>query len=886
MSRPPSRRAVLAAGLAIPKVAQVSAPAAEPFSSLLSVNYPKLVARADLHYDQPVVRSEEGMPIGNGRVGTLVWTTPTALKLQINRPDVFGNSCESRSFSERHTDYSSGCGYIDIDFPGFEDVFSGAVFSQHLSVYDGLLTTQGRGVSIRTFASQDHDVIAVEVDDRRAQAGPVHIDLRMLRYTLAYQAGKNWELTSTHTVAVRHRSHTAASRLQIHGDRILLIQQFSEGTHFSASAIAVAVTGRGAKPRYVDESTVRLAVASGYGRFTILIGSAASLVRGQDAASASLGAVDAIQSQGVDSALEASRRRWRKFWSKSLLHLQSTDASAEFVEKNYTYFLYVMACCSRGAYPPRFGGLLFGTNGDMREWGAQHWWHNTSCYYDALPPTNRFDLMDPVFGMYTRLAPSLERAARQQWDSQGIWIPETVWFDGLENLPDDIASEMRDLYLLRKPWDERSQRFRDYADTKHPHSSRWNWKGQGRWIEGRFEYKDKGAGPFGEVTHIFSTGAKISFLYWLRFLYTGDESWLRDRAYPMLKGVAEFYRNHPNLRRGGDGRFHIHDANDHEPIKGAQDTLEEITAMRFIFPVAARAAAILDTDSDVRERWLEIAGSLAPLPTSYLRDAIGGRRPAEPCIWDNGRTPIAAGNPTRGSDHLLTPAIHYDLVNVSTADRDLLNVANATFDSVYPGGSNEKSIIHVLSRAAIAAAHLGRASDIRFLVPNQIRCLDPERDFCDWVGGGRTGVLRNRLTLREGPGAIDCQRLGRAAAALHLALLQAVSPEPDGDPVLYIFPAWPKEWDAAFTLLTAGAFLVTSSMRQGRIEFVEILSQAGAELRLKNPWNTAILSVFRNGQTAGETGGSQLKLPTTRGETLILAPAGANLQSLRRTIEA
>ncbi len=886
MSSRPSRRTVLAAGLSVPAAARIPAPAPAALSSLLSVDYARLAARADLHYTKPVSRSEEGLPIGNGRMGTLLWTSATALKLQINRPDVFASSCESRSFSERHTDYSAGCGYVDIDFPGLDDAFSGPDFSQHLSVYDGVATTAGQGVSIRAFASMLHDVIALEVDDHRPQPGPVHIDLRMLRYALQYQTGRNWELTASHTVAVRHRGQTAASRLDIRNGRILLTQEFREDRHLSTSAVAIAVAGRGAKARFAGETTVRLTVAPGPGRFTIFIASAASLSSAADAASAALHELDAVQPQGFEAALAASRAWWRDFWPKSLLHLASSDGAARFVEQNYTYFLYVMATCSRGAYPPRFGGLIFGTNGDMREWGAQHWWHNASCYYDALPPVNRFELMDPMFGMYSRLIPSLERAARQQWGSQGLWIPETVWFDGLENLPEDIAAEMRDLYLLRKPWDQRSQRFRDYADTKHPHSSRWNWKGQGQWVEGRFEYKDKGAGPFGEVIHIYSTGAKVCYLYWLRYLYTQDQSWLRDRAYPLLKGVAEFYRNHPKLQKGADGRYHIHDVNDHEPIKGAQDTLEEITAMRFIFPVAARAAAVLDTDADLRTRWLEIASTLAPLPTNDLPDSIGGRQPGEPRMWCNGRTPLIAGNPTRRSDHLLTPAIHYGLINAATTDRDLLAVAGATFESVYPGGANEKSVIHVLSRAAIAAANLGRASDIRFLVPNQIRCLDPARDFCDWPGLGRVGVLPNRLTLREGPGAIDCQRLGRAAAALHLSLLQAASPEPGGEPVLYLFPAWPKQWDAAFTLLTAGAFLVTSSLRQGRIDFVELRSQAGAELRIRNPWGEASLSLFRNGQPAGTAAGGRITLATTRDEPLILAPAGAKLENLRRTLEA
>lgn len=47
--------------------------------SKIPVNIPELISRADLYYDKPVTCSEEGMPVGNGRMGSLVWTTPVII---------------------------------------------------------------------------------------------------------------------------------------------------------------------------------------------------------------------------------------------------------------------------------------------------------------------------------------------------------------------------------------------------------------------------------------------------------------------------------------------------------------------------------------------------------------------------------------------------------------------------------------------------------------------------------------------------------------------------------------------------------------------------------------------------------------------------------------
>jgi hypothetical protein len=97
---------------------------ATPQSSILSVNYRNLVSRADLTYDKPVARSEEGLPVGNGRMGSLVWTSPSALKFQINRVDVYANNSYTNSFNRRDWDYAYGCGYVDVDFVDFGgDVF-------------------------------------------------------------------------------------------------------------------------------------------------------------------------------------------------------------------------------------------------------------------------------------------------------------------------------------------------------------------------------------------------------------------------------------------------------------------------------------------------------------------------------------------------------------------------------------------------------------------------------------------------------------------------------------------------------------------------------------------------------------------------------------------
>src|SRR3954462_2981530 len=75
-----------------------AAPLARAADASPPIDLAAAIARGDLDFTSPATRSDEGMPVGNGRMGSLVWTTPSAVKFQINRCDVFSSDGSSVSF--------------------------------------------------------------------------------------------------------------------------------------------------------------------------------------------------------------------------------------------------------------------------------------------------------------------------------------------------------------------------------------------------------------------------------------------------------------------------------------------------------------------------------------------------------------------------------------------------------------------------------------------------------------------------------------------------------------------------------------------------------------------------------------------------------------------
>lgn len=821
------------------------------------------ISKSDLVYTGPAPRSEEGIPMGNGRMGTLIWTTPTRLRMQINRVDVYASNSASNSFVEPHNDYCGGCAFLDVDFGS--EVFTQPGLHQHLQVFDGRLLLEAAEVTLEVFPVFSHDVLAIAISDRRPDRRPITVILRALRFDPKY-LGTQLELNAReHASTVQTRSHTATTRLISGEERIALTQEFREGEYLCRSGVAVKFVGASGFPEITGETEVQLRAESKTPS-CILIGSAASFDPHSDIASSAMAQIDSVTGIDPASLKEESEQWWHRFWQKGSLELRSNDGTAEFIQSNYHYFLYLMASTSQGKFPAKFNGMLWNTRGDFRMWGAQHWWTNISCYYEALPASGHFELMDPLFDMYSGMFEACATAARQEWGSAGIYIPETVYFDGLERLPDSIAREMQTLYLERKPWNERSPVFMAYASTKHPYSSAWNWMGVGHWKDGHYIVPERGDGPYGPTSHWITATAKIAYLYWRRYEYTQDQEWLRTRAYPMIRGAVEFYRNHPNVSRNPDGKYHIHGTNNGEPVKGAHDATEDLAAMKATTAALLRAADILQVDSQMRPVWSEFLENIAPLPTSDNREAIGMEDYHGPRVLVTGLKPVVHPGPVGMIQDINSlPTWFFDLCSVETSDREMVALAEATLQQIIRTNPDEAVRFGGLSKLAVAAAGLGRTDAVTEFIPKQMKAPEVAKSNAY----KKAAALMNRMSLLEGTQALGAEHLGRASEALHMALLQSNPPSPAGQPILHCFPAWPRDWDASFTLAARGGFTVTASIQAGVVRSLQIHSKAGSTCRLRNPY-TGTVRLYRDGQGAETLNGLLLEFTTKRDETIAI----------------
>lgn len=797
------------------------------------------ISTADLHYQGIDRIAEAGIPIGNGRMGSLVWMDKEELHMQWNRVDVFANDASSQSFPEMDTDYSNGVGAVDISFgSGAEAVFSEQTI-QDLSVYDGKLTVRARGISLEAFMDMDRDICFFRLKDERDEPQKIRISLRTLRGGSMYLAGKRPQVhpalqKNEISTYCRTGEHLAASCLKSGEDFVRLLQTFEEKEYFCQSVLEVKSFGRNGHTRIRNQWEAVWECEAQKGEFWLAIASAQSFGKGQLRSGLEEFWPDMVK---MEKFREGAERWWHDFWKRApKMKLQSADKSADIVGQSSVYFLYLMAVTSRGSYMPRYGGLLFYTAGDYRYWGAQYWWHNQSCYYAPLVKLGCFELADACFQHIWNSMESYGMAALQQWGTSGIFIPETCWFSGPCEIPKELQTEFQALYTLKKPWEDRSEAFREFARGRNTFESRWNWE------DPDAEDGTRGYGPYAYVNHIFSTTAKIAMLFWTRYLESGDEEWLAQKGYPVLRGTAMMYLDLPFYEEGDDGYLHIRNVNNHEELWNAYDTISELAGIHGILPAAVKAAEILGYDEKLREEWRQFDKRVVPILTNESEGALFKRENGDEKMWCCGAEPaqMIGG----GFYHNMDPVNIYHLLTMETEDGEIREIGENTYRKCLNlhGYGNRTVQIGELDPFILTPGKLGDKEAVARFVPEVIRNVDPE-NFIDRQGTANTVVLDNRMTLREGVQAIGAQRLGQATESMACALCNAVPGKPGGEVVLHLFEGLPDGWDAEIELPGGNGYRVKGKKENGEIKYLFLETQREKTLLVCNPWGEAEVSV-------------------------------------------
>lgn len=312
--------------------------------------------------------------------------------------------------------------------------------------------------------------------------------------------------------------------------------------------------------------------------------------------------------------------------------------------------------------------------------------------------------------------------------------------------------------------------------------------------------------PWPHVLFWPGTSAWVAQAFWWHYLYSADEDFLSEKAYPFMRECMLFYEGF--LKKGDDGKYHVHPTQSPETGGWGSDDTLTLSLLRCLIDALLEAVEILGMDEPHREVWSEI---LENLP-GYHKDETGFH--------------LKEGTPYKQCHrHLshLAPIYPGGDINIdgSTDDRQLIEASLDTLVSkgygIWVGWS--------FAWASVIAARIGRKRmawwTLRQLADVYVSCNTFNLNL-DWE---RNGIASDTDAY--------CQDGNMAAvAAVNEMLLQSWGGR------IRVFPACPNHWrEVRFDRLRAEGGVEVSAVRsEGRTLGVRLMSESAQHVRLLNPF--------------------------------------------------
>ena len=805
---------------------------------------PSSPAVTDIVYASPPRKAFEAMPSGGGDLLAMVRVTDSV--------DLHLGKCDSWGLRDWHNRIGDcellSPGHVTLHLrPDPIECRTLVRYEQRLSptcglVHASLVTTSGE-LDVRVWGDMDRNVLVLEVDDRRSDRGGAEVEL------------SHWRNEGECLV---HGEFVVSQEIQTRAVATDLPPGQTDPYLGRGIGIAVGADVPVELRWWGRENASLLLPATGPTRYRVLVAcevtpadpstelenSSAAYYRG--GAWTGSGPIQAaVKTLKAALAIPAAALRarhdlwWAEFWSHSAIRLEG-DADAGYLTRLWHLFYYQMAVSSRGPYPCKFNGGPGLMERDLRSWQLCYVWQNDREHLWPLDAANHPEMTVGMWRMYTAMIPYLRRLTRETWGIDGLWLPE-----------------------VHQPW---------WALVTPPVPERDpSTIGRAGGLK-----KDMAAGY---TTHILSSGAELALEMLNHARHTGDQGFLREVAYPWLAGACEF---HANLAAfGEDALYHFAPANANEMWWKVKDTLNDLAAVRVLFPELITLAKRYGLDAPLAARCREILAHLPELPLGQWRvvkeagtsrieidSAVDVFAPARETLEET-----ASRNQENPECYVIFP---WSLTGIGAPD-----CARATRTWERRGFHNTAG----WSQCGVQAARLGLKDRTDKTILDHAR----RHQAFPYGGWNSPGSMPFRLT--DGTRLADCPYLdsaGENATAIQEMLLQsyplrgsgcapAALPVPYGEiagGLIRLCPAVPARWSGTFRLHAMGGFMVDCEFAMGVPTRAHIESERGGPCVVENPWIGAVkLADRRQERTLPAT--PVLRFDTVAGVVYELQPVDA-----------
>lgn len=528
--------------------------------------------RHKIRLQSPQSDWEEGLALGNGELGAIVFGKPNTLRFGIGHLQAWDN---------RELPWTDESGFWGHSWQHFVDV----VRRKDVKEYDRLANTLPRWNPRPSPQSCGTLEISFEDDElpkRDERVLTLHDALASLEYEGAagqYQAsvfvaaqepvmaidwigtlpvGKQLTISLYRHTSGAHRHTGGALRLGREGNLLWVDYDLPLGLRYVMMA---AVEGDGFSTSVQENGRVCAVRQSGGQTKLRLLLTVVTSDQAADPLAEAKRILLKAQKKDPVQRLREHKSWWEQFWRKSDISLPD-----QLLERQWYFALYLLSSCSRqGRLLPSARGLWAY---ELDPWLSRYYPHIcVQMEYWPIYGSNHLELGKPFYAFFLDALPEADRRTRRHYGWGGLYVP----FNTGPRLQEDKGSFQ---YL---------------------------WHGGGVWV----------------AQH-----------YWLHYLYSKDVEFLRHTAYPVMKACAEFYEG--LFEREPSGRIRLFPSNMPEQTgapfrrfgpEGAKhfkfwgvNSLVDLVFLKVLYRGLVEAGQLLDVETQEQARWANTLKNLPPYP--------------------------------------------------------------------------------------------------------------------------------------------------------------------------------------------------------------------------------------------------------------------------------